>query len=403
MPFPVYLDVSNTAVSNGHTGIQAVVRGLIAGLSSQGCGVHPVRWSFKRQCLTPLKSKWERNLGLPGGKSPWLPFSSLLDPRFWTVWRKARGMNYKTPLHRHPAHREQFKEGWLILPELMEGRHVRLIIDHAKNQGMRTAGIFHDAIPWHHPEMVLHWTRKQHAEYMMAFADLDVVMAVSHQAARHFTEFSEQFGGPLPVVKVCGLAAEIIGQERETKLKPPTDQVVKILCVSTLEPRKNHTRVIEAFELASSRLAGRNMELHLVGAVYKSAPEIAAFVRTVTARNPAIFWHEAVGAGELRAFYRDCDFTVFGSWIEGFGLPVVESLWFGKPCLCSDQGVMAENAAAGGCLTVETRDVHALAAGIEKLAGQPDFLRSLGEHALQRKLKSWDDYAAEVLGILKAN
>jgi len=401
MPLRVYLETSHTALSNAHTGIQTVVRGLISGLSSRGCAVHPLRWSFRRKSLTPLKPKWERNLGLPGEGKPWLPLSSLARPRFWWVWKKARGMNDKTPVHRHPAHEELFKDGWLIMPELMEGLHARLVTDYARERGMRVAGIFHDAIPWLHPEMVLHWTRKQHAEYMMAFAKLDAVIAVSHQSARQYTEFVESQGGPLPPVRVCGLAAQIAGQLRETQLKQASDGVVRILCVGTLEPRKNHGRLIEAFELASSRLDGKKLELHLVGAVYAGNPEIAESVRAITANNPAIFWHGSVGTGELRKFYQDCDFTVFGSWIEGFGLPVMESLWFGRPCLCSDQGVMAENAEGGGCLTVNTQDVTALADGMVKLAGNLDFRRELSEEALRRELKTWNDYAGEILGLLK--
>ncbi len=397
----VYFEASDTARINAQTGIQTVVRGMIAGLSSQGCVVHPVRWSFKRGCLTPLKPEWERNLGLPGGGSRWLPLSSLLRPQFWSAWRNARGMNYKTPVHHHPVHAQLFQGGWLIMPELMEGRHARMIIDYAKLHGLRVAGIFHDAIAFHHPELVLHWTRKQHADYMMAIAGLDAVIAVSDQSARHFTEFAQSQNSPVPRVRVCRLPAQITGQERETELKEITGGIVKILCVSTLEPRKNHARVINAFESARSRLVGTKLELHLVGAPYEKAPEIAGAVRALTRKNPAIFWHEGAGGAELREFYRDCDFTIFGSWIEGFGLPVMESLWFGKPCLCSNQGVMAENAEGGGCLMVDVQDVNALADGMVKLASEPDFRRELGQQALQRKLKTWNDYGGEILGILK--
>jgi len=401
MSAQVYIETSHTALSNTRTGIQAVVRGLIAGLSSQECVVHPVRWSFRRKCLTPLKSQWEQNLGLPNAKRPWLPFSSLLHPRFWSVWKEARGMNYKTPIHRHPVHEELFQKGWLILPELMEGRHARLVTAYARQHGLRVAGIFHDAIPWLHPEMVLHWAREQHAEYMTAFAELDAVLAVSDESARHFTGFVKSQGGPVPPVRACRLPAEVPGQDRETRPRETPSGIVKILCVGTLEPRKNHARLIEAFELAGSRPGGAKMELHLVGARYAGDPKIAETVRAITVKNPAIFWHENVNSEELRKFYHRCDFTVFGSWIEGFGLPVMESLWFGKPCLCSNQGVMAENAEGGGCLTVNTQDVTALANGMAKLAGQPDFRRELGQQALQRKLKTWNDYAAEIIGILK--
>lgn len=437
---PVYVESGHTARVNALMGIPTVVRGLIGGLSSRGCAVHPVRWSFRRNGLTLLKSKWEENLGRPGGRSPWLPVSSLRQPRFWPAWFRAAGLRDKIPLHRHPAHAGNFGGGWVILPELLEGSQVRLITEYARQHAMRVAGIFHDAIPWLHPAVVRHRSREQHADYMRAFAELDVVIPVSRQSARDFMAFLESEGRPPPPVKICGLAAEIAGQERESEFRESPEQsltgstgilpvngirprqdarapsgsppspasrvgsrrrTVKILCVGTLEPRKNHARVIEAFQLASSRFAAGDLELHLVGAAYAGDPEIARTVREITTKNPRIIWHESAGSGELRDLYRNCDFTVFGSWIEGFGLPVMESLWFGQPCLCSDEGVMAENAAGGGCLMVDVQNVGALADGMGKLAGQPDFRRELAEQAMRRKLKTWDGYAGEIRQILK--
>jgi glycosyltransferase involved in cell wall biosynthesis len=124
-------------------------------------------------------------------------------------------------------------------------------------------------------------------------------------------------------------------------------------------------------------------------------------VRDAERKNPAIIWHNRVGNGELRRLYTECDFTVYATRIEGFGLPVMESMWFGRPCLCSNEAVIAENAADGGCLMVDMRDPKAVTEGIVKLAGQPGLRRELGEQVLRRKLKTWDEYGAEVLEILK--
>jgi len=311
------------------------------------------------------------------------------------------GMDYKAPVHLHPAHSSKLEGSWLILPELLQGPHIRLIADYARLHKMRVAGIFYDAIPWLHPELVLHRTASEHAEYMSALAGLDAVIAISNQSARDFADFTRLKNLPQPSVHACNLAAQISDQPRETKLKERTGDVVKTLYVSTLEPRKNHLLLLAAFEDAGLRLGGINIELHMVGGSYKEAPGIAEAVRTAAKRNPKIHWHENAGSVELRHFYRDSDFTIFASSIEGFGLPVTESLWFGRPCLCSDEGVMAENAKEGGCLTVNMKDQKAVADGIVKLAGEQEFRRELGEQVLQRKLKTWNEYAGDVLQVLK--
>jgi len=398
----IYLEAANTARTDARSGIPAVVRGLLVGLDSAGCDVHPVRWSFREGCLTPLKPKWESNLDRVVEKKSLLPLASLRQPRLWPLWMKTMGQEYKTPIHFHPEHASKLKGSWLILPELVKGGHVNLIAEYARSHGMRVAGIFHDAIPWLHPELVLHRTQEDHAEYMSAFAGLDAVIAVSNESARHFMEFTRSRNLAEPALHVCSLPAQIAGQERETRLKENTSHAVNILCVSTLEPRKNHFVLLAAFEEACSRLGGVNVELHLVGGAYEQAPEIAGAVRAAVSKNARIYWHERAGPAELRNFYRECDFTVFASWIEGFGLPVMESLWFGRPCLCADEGVVAENAKGGGCLMMNVRDKKALADGIVKLAGDAGFRRQLGLQVLGRKLKTWNEYANDVLQVLNA-
>ncbi|MGB8355705.1 MAG: glycosyltransferase [Chthoniobacteraceae bacterium] len=397
----VYLETGNTARVGARSGIPTVVRGLLAGLDSRKCDAHPVRWSFNEAALTPLKPKWESNLDRPGVKKPLLPLSSLGQPRSWPLWMRTMGMDYKAPIHLHPSHDSKLEGSWLILPELLQGQHIRLIADYAKKHGMRVAGIFYDAIPWLHPELVLHRTASDHGDYMSALAGLDAVIAISNQSARDFTDFTRLKNLPPPTVYACNLAAQIADQPRETKLKETSGDVVKTLYVSTLEPRKNHLLLLAAFEDPRLQSAEANIELHLVGGSYKEAPEIAEAVRAAAKKNPRIFWHENVGPMELRHFYRDSDFTIFASYIEGFGLPVTESLWFGRPCLCSNEGVVAENAKDGGCLTVNMRDQKAIADGIVKLARQPEFRRELGEQVLQRKLKTWNEYAGDVLQVLK--
>jgi glycosyltransferase involved in cell wall biosynthesis len=397
----IYLEASHTARTNSRTGIQMVVRGLVEGLSSQGCGVRPLFWSFRRRCLTPLIPRWEKNLGLPGGRTSRRPIYSLFQPGLWPLLRKSPATRYRVPVQFDPTHGRHFQKGWLILPELMTDQHLQMVVDYARKRRMKVAGIFHDAIAWRHPEMVRHWSREAHGDYMRALTGLDVVIPISFESGRHLQEFAAEQGLPAPRIRVCPLPAQQLGQERETKVVESAGRRVRILCVSTLEPRKNHARILNAFRIARHHLPGVEMELHLVGAAYAAAPEIAGAVRLLTESTPSIFWHEGVSSEDLRNFYRDCDFTIFGSWIEGFGLPVMESLWFGKPCLCSDQGVIAENADGGGCLTVNVQDTRAMAAGIIKLAGEPLFREELAREARRRPLKTWSDYGGEILQILR--
>ena len=142
------------------------------------------------------------------------------------------------------------------------------------------------------------------------------------------------------------------------------------------------------------------LELDLVGAPYVGSPDIADDARKILARQPGLRWHEKVEHGRLHQLYEACDFTVYPSVLEGFGLPVIESLWFARPCVCANFGVMAENALGGGCLTTNVRDPQSLADAMIALTASPERRRVLGQEAVARKLKTWGEYADEVLAAM---
>jgi glycosyltransferase involved in cell wall biosynthesis len=94
-----------------------------------------------------------------------------------------------------------------------------------------------------------------------------------------------------------------------------------------------------------------------------------------------------------------CDFTVFPSSGEGFGLPLTESLGYGKPVVCGSAGALQENASLGGCLVVNVLDSSALALGISELINNSELLRELQEEIENRKFIPWNTYASNLLEV----
>src|SRR4029450_9727556 len=88
-------------------------------------------------------------------------------------------------------------------------------------------------------------------------------------------------------------------------------------------------------------------------------------------------------------------FTIYPSLVEGYGLPVAESLWMGRPCLCHSEGVMAELAGDGGWLKGDMTDTAAIERALERLAGDFGLRRRLAEEAMRRPLLGWGGQRAE--------
>jgi hypothetical protein len=111
---------------------------------------------------------------------------------------------------------------------------------------------------------------------------------------------------------------------------------------------------------------------------------------------PGIYWERNPDDSRLREMYDSCDFTVYPSLEEGFGLPILESLWNARPCICRDSSAMVEVARGGGCLMVDTADAEKLAQAISRLVTDEALRTRLSNEAVTRPFKTWRDYALEV-------
>jgi glycosyltransferase involved in cell wall biosynthesis len=365
------------ATHTAQTGIQTVVRGLVA-----GGGFTPVAWFGHRAHFHTLKPRWARNIGAQ-------PVTAQFTLRAFPAWLRALGRCHRVPLDRLPLFREPHT-GWMLMPELMDAETMDGMFEWARRHGLRVAAIFHDAIPWLRPDLTER-DALRHARYMTQLAMADAVMAVSHFSEKCLRDFWNERCITGRRLLTCELPAEIPGQPRVRETQPLRDGPARILCTSTLEPRKNHRALIEAFTLANP-----DAELHLAGGKFDASPEIADLVADAARRDPRIRWHGSLPGDAVRRLYEECDFTVYPSFLEGFGLPVMESLWFARPCVCASFGVMAENAAGGGCITVDVNDPARLAGAITRLVRDISLREKLAREAASRPLRTWREYAEQV-------
>jgi len=79
---------------------------------------------------------------------------------------------------------------------------------------------------------------------------------------------------------------------------------------------------------------------------------------------------------------------------EGCGLPLLESLWAGVPCVCSDLPVLRENADGGGCLTAAVSDRAAWSEALRRVLTDDALVARLAGEARSRPLPTWAGTAA---------
>ena len=374
---PFYCLVESTSRYDQNTGIQRVVRQLTRLLIEKGFALIPVRWDGATQMLVRVSTEDLRNLAKFNGPK-------IED---WAAWRSV----------------DEMRGGWFLLPEVQQHwrtvDHIRLIETMKQNQ-IHMAAIFYDAIPIKMPNLYPDWLVSAHHRYMIELGFYDLVLPISQFSARDLVRFLKERGFRDQqldhLVKPFVLPGEFPGGRRVTSVQSvDMSKPFRLLTVATIEPRKNHKTLVLAFLLAT-KLCSRQLELMLIGNTNAVDPLLAGQIREMIAGHSNVRWLQKVDDEELVKWNDWSDVTVYPSLEEGFGLPILESLWHGKPVLCANFGAMAEAAEAGGCLTVDVRDTEAFANAICALADTPEMLTRLSQEAIMRPIKSWNDYAEEV-------
>ena len=146
---------------------------------------------------------------------------------------------------------------------------------------------------------------------------------------------------------------------------------------------------------------GLNFDLHVVGRINPHfGRPIAQQLKELSQRRPGLHFHEAASDVELALLLAKTRAVVFPTIAEGCGLPVLEALWRGLPCVCSDLPVLRENTDEGGCMVLPKNDLEAWSSGLRDLLTHDEHWRELARSAAQRELPTWADAAEYVRATL---
>lgn len=291
---------------------------------------------------------------------------------------------------------------WFLFPEIpyhVEGGNERFarLLSQSKAYGIQTACIFYDLIPVRDPDYGEY--KSAHLEYLIEILRCDRIFSISQFSADDLVEF---YSSILPSDQCQEAARAIIpvplgersGSAGESRSIGSATARKHIVLLGTVEPRKQQTRFLRVFNDQLSVEPGlKDYSIDIFGSLH---PASADALHTELKRNPRIAYHRYASDEEIRASLSDAAFSAFISRSEGYGLPIVESLALGVPCLTSEFGAMAEVAKQGGCLTVDSLQDGSIAAGILKLVRDPELLESLREQAVQRRPWTWEDYADDL-------
>jgi glycosyltransferase involved in cell wall biosynthesis len=125
-------------------------------------------------------------------------------------------------------------------------------------------------------------------------------------------------------------------------------------------------------------------------------PEVRSIVHEAVARGEAILLARP-SREELIALYSLAEAFVFPSWMEGFGIPLLEAMVCGAPVIASDRGAIPEVLNGAGRIG-GAEDVRALAGHLEQVLTDPDEAKRMRERGFARAAEfSWRTTARQML------
>lgn len=223
------------------------------------------------------------------------------------------------------------------------------VIRAAEDAGAEVVGYVYDLIPLRHPDTCIpnmpvafrrwieHTVLTSHAIICISRATADdLVSYIAENSLRHrpglridYVHLGSDLDGAIAGEPADGTKSAFADGDRLT-----------FMMVGTLEPRKGHAEVLEAFDQLWAD--GCDVALCLVG---KPGWKMEAFVRRMQTHSEfgqRLHWLQHISDVDLHYAYSHAAALIQASYAEGFGLPLLEAARYGTPVVCSDIPVFRE-------------------------------------------------------------
>ena len=272
----------------------------------------------------------------------------------------------------------------VVAPEVFfDERRIAFYRELLRSSPSRVAFIVFDILPLTHSWAFPSGTSDAFLSYASLVACCRNLAFISEKSA---AAFRGRFGGDDPYA-VLPLGSDSLSRERVPAKRLPEEPTFIVL--GTIEPRKNHVLVLDAFR----QLWRRYPSARLVFAGRMGWLDEAGKEKIYDARAncPQFAWHEDVDDRTIARLLTQTTASIFVSAGEGFGLPVVESLWFGTPCIAGPAVPSVQALRDQGVDVLSALSAEALVAALERFL-DADYATAKTNEALGARLSTWHEF-----------
>jgi glycosyltransferase involved in cell wall biosynthesis len=208
--------------------------------------------------------------------------------------------------------------------------------------GFKLYQVIYDLIPSLFPHLFGAALFEPYTQYLFEAASIsDGLVAISESTKHDLKAFCKRLLIPVPPIGVIRLGDEFEQSEHPASPHADLESRNYILAVGTIEVRKNHALLYNVWKLAAERKITLP-KLVIVGGPGWYTGDITYEFQRDPALKGLVYIMNRVDDNQLAWLYQNCLVSVYPSVYEGWGLPVAESLAYGKLALSSRASSMPE-------------------------------------------------------------
>lgn len=218
-----------------------------------------------------------------------------------------------------------------------------IFFSHLKEEKIRLFTLIYDLLPITMPQNFPDEIETLHKNWLQTMLKYSEFLCISKTVMDEFRAWSNLINLS-PNLNYIHLGSDVMNitkpQHKNSKDHKLLINEKKFLIVSTLEPRKGHDQVLEAFDIIWD--AGLTPNLVFVGKKGWKVDELVSRIKNHKYFNKYLFWFDNLSDFQVVEIYQESTALINASYGEGFGLPIVEASHFGLPLILRELPIFRE-------------------------------------------------------------
>lgn len=222
----------------------------------------------------------------------------------------------------------------LVILDISLQLNIAEVIHHKEFRGLKVYVLIHDLLPLTFHEWFPPGSQTPFRLYLQRMIHIaDQIVVTSQHVASELSSLGWNIRAPIHIIPLGSIHKQLPPSQ------VPNDQI-SLLCVATVEPRKGHQRLLDAFTFI--RAMGLDINLTFVGKKGWAPPELYSNIERHSDFGGRLRWLENANDFEVRLLATKSSIGVIPADGEGFGMFLEEALTLGLKVVASDIPVFRE-------------------------------------------------------------